>query len=139
MGKVLKKEELLQEHIYDVLVVGGGHAGIEASLAPARIGLDTLMVCGSFERIGNMPCNPSIGGPAKGILVREIDALGGQMAKTADKTALQVKMLNLSKGPAVWAMRAQSDKLEYAKYMQKVCLEQENLNIYISLFFIAFI
>ena len=133
MGKVLKKEELLQEHIYDVLVVGGGHAGIEASLAPARIGLDTLMVCGSFERIGNMPCNPSIGGPAKGILVREIDALGGQMAKTADKTALQVKMLNLSKGPAVWAMRAQSDKLEYAKYMQKVCLEQENLNIYISL------
>ena len=67
MAKVLTKEELLQEHIYDVLVVGGGHAGIEAALAPARIGLDTLMVCGSFERIGNMPCNPSIGGPAKGI------------------------------------------------------------------------
>ena len=133
MAKVLTKEEILQEHIYDVLVVGGGHAGIEASLAPARIGLDTLMVCGSFERIGNMPCNPSIGGPAKGILVREIDALGGQMAKTADMTALQLKMLNLSKGPAVWAMRVQSDKVEYAKYMQKVCLEQENLNIYISL------
>ena len=133
MAKVLTKEELLQEHIYDVLVVGGGHAGIEAALAPARIGLDTLMVCGSFERIGNMPCNPSIGGPAKGILVREIDALGGQMAKTADMTALQLKMLNLSKGPAVWAMRVQSDKVEYAKYMQKVCLEQENLNIYISL------
>ena len=91
------------------------------------------MICGSFERIGNMPCNPSIGGPAKGILVREIDALGGQMAKTADKTALQVKMLNLSKGPAVWAMRVQSDKLEYASYMQKVCKEQENLDIYISL------
>jgi tRNA uridine 5-carboxymethylaminomethyl modification enzyme len=133
MAKVLTKEEILQEHIYDVLVVGGGHAGIEASLAPARIGLDTLMVCGSFDRIGNMPCNPSIGGPAKGILVREIDALGGQMAKTADMTALQLKMLNLSKGPAVWAMRVQSDKVEYAKYMQKVCLEQENLNIYISL------
>ena len=133
MAKVLKKEELLQEHLYDVLVVGGGHAGIEAALAPARIGLDTLMVCGSFDRIGNMPCNPSIGGPAKGILVREIDALGGQMAKTADMTALQLKMLNLSKGPAVWAMRVQSDKVEYAKYMQKVCLEQENLNIYISL------
>ena len=133
MAKVLTKEELLQEHIYDVLVVGGGHAGIEAALAPARIGLDTLMVCGSFDRIGNMPCNPSIGGPAKGILVREIDALGGQMAKTADMTALQLKMLNLSKGPAVWAMRVQSDKVEYAKYMQKVCLEQENLNIYISL------
>ena len=133
MAKVLTKEELFQDHIYDVLVVGGGHAGIEAALAPARIGLDTLMVCGSFERIGNMPCNPSIGGPAKGILVREIDALGGQMAKTADMTALQLKMLNLSKGPAVWAMRVQSDKVEYAKYMQKVCLEQENLNIYISL------
>ena len=133
MAKVLTKEEILQEHIYDVLVVGGGHAGIEAALASSRIGLDTLMVCGSFDRIGNMPCNPSIGGPAKGILVREIDALGGQMAKTADMTALQLKMLNLSKGPAVWAMRVQSDKVEYAKYMQKVCLEQENLNIYISL------
>ena len=134
MGKILSLEDLeLVKDIYDIIVVGGGHAGIEAALAPARIGLKTLMVCGSFERIGNMPCNPSIGGPAKGILVREIDALGGQMAKTADKTALQVKMLNLSKGPAVWAMRVQSDKIEYASYMQSVCKNQENLDIYISL------
>ncbi len=134
MGKLLSEKELeLNKNYYDIIVVGGGHAGIEAALAPARIGLKTLMICGSFERIGNMPCNPSVGGPAKGILVREIDALGGQMAKTADKTALQVKMLNLSKGPAVWAMRVQSDKIEYSKYMQKVCSEQENLDIYISL------
>ena len=134
MGNILNKEELESlNEVYDIIVVGGGHAGIEAALAPARIGLKTLMICGSFERIGNMPCNPSIGGPAKGILVREIDALGGQMAKTADKTALQLKMLNLSKGPAVWAMRVQSDKLAYASYMQKVCSEQKNLDIYISL------
>lgn len=134
MGKVLQKSILENiDYIYDVIVVGGGHAGIEAALAPARIGLKTLMVCGSFNRIGNMPCNPSVGGPAKGILVREIDALGGQMAKTADKTALQVKMLNLSKGPAVWAMRVQSDKIAYASYMQEVCSNQENLDIYISL------
>lgn len=118
---------------YDVIVVGGGHAGIEAALAPARIGLKTLMICGAYKRIGNMPCNPSVGGPAKGILVREIDALGGQMAKSADATALQIKMLNSSKGPAVWAMRVQSDKLAYAAYMQDVCSHQENLDIYISL------
>ncbi len=134
MGNRLTKNEIrTNAYIYDVLVVGGGHAGIEASLAPARLGLKTLMVCGSFERIGNMPCNPSIGGPAKGILVREIDALGGQMAKTADKTCLQVKMLNMSKGPAVRAMRVQSDKIAYAKYMQSVVTKQDNLDIYIEL------
>lgn len=135
MSKPLTKEELLSKtnNIYDALVVGGGHAGIEAALANARVGLKTIMVCGSFKRIGNMPCNPSIGGPAKGILVREIDALGGQMAKSADKTCLQVKMLNLSKGPAVRAMRVQSDKLVYARYMQQIVTEQENLDIYIAL------
>ena len=133
MGKILEEKDLINIDEYDVIVVGGGHAGIEASLAPARIGFKTLMLCGNFKRIGNMPCNPSIGGPAKGILVREIDALGGQMAKSADKTALQIKMLNMSKGPAVWAMRVQSDKLEYAAYMQEVCKNQENLDIYIGL------
>lgn len=137
--KPFTKEELIQKlnlsdgYIYDALVVGGGHAGIEAALANARVGLQTIMICGKFERIGNMPCNPSIGGPAKGILVREIDALGGQMAKSADKTCLQVKMLNLSKGPAVRAMRVQSDKLVYAEYMQDVVTKQPNLDIYIAL------
>lgn len=132
MGRITK-EEILNKENYDIIVIGGGHAGIEAALAPSRIGLKTLMICGAFNRIGNMPCNPSIGGPAKGILVREIDALGGQMAKTADKTCLQTKMLNLSKGPAVWAMRVQSDKLAYAKYMQEVCTNEPNLDIYIDL------
>lgn len=133
MGIIFTKEELLKKNHYDVIVVGGGHAGIEAALACARMKLQTIMVCGSFERIGNMPCNPSIGGPAKGILVREIDALGGQMAKSADHTCLQVKMLNLSKGPAVRAMRVQSDKLAYAKYMQSVVVKEQNLDIYIAL------
>ncbi len=128
MAQVTK--EKITNTTYDVIVIGGGHAGIEASLAPARLNLKTLMICGNINKIGNMPCNPSIGGPAKGILVREIDALGGQMAKTADMTCLQVKMLNLSKGPAVRAMRVQSDKVAYSKYMQNVCLNQKNLDIY---------
>lgn len=122
--------EIIKNNEYDIIVIGGGHAGIEASLAPARLNLKTLMICGNVNRIGNMPCNPSIGGPAKGILVREIDALGGQMAKTADMTCLQVKMLNLSKGPAVRALRMQSDKVAYSKYMQNICLNQNNLDIY---------
>ena len=133
MNNIINKENINENTIYDCVVIGGGHAGIESALSCARCGFKTLMICGAFNRIGNMPCNPSIGGPAKGILVREIDALGGQMAKTADKTALQVKMLNISKGPAVQAMRVQSDKLEYAKYMQEVCSHQENLDIYIDL------
>ncbi len=132
MGLLTTKEKLIN-HIYDVIVVGGGHAGIEAALSSARIGHTTLMLCGNFYRIGNMPCNPSIGGPAKGILVREIDALGGEMAKAADKTAIQVKMLNISKGPAVRAMRVQSDKVAYKEYMQNVTSNTENLDIYISL------
>lgn len=105
---------------YDVIVIGGGHAGVEAALACARLKKKTLLITGNDKYIASMPCNPSIGGPAKGILVREIDALGGQMAKTADATALQFKMLNLSKGPAVRAMRVQSDKVAYASYMQEV-------------------
>ena len=115
--------------IYDVIVVGGGHAGIEAALAPARMGCKTLMVTGDINRIGHMPCNPAIGGPAKGIVVREIDALGGEMGVNTDKTHIQMRMLNTGKGPAVRALRAQADKVEYPREMQKTVLAQENLDV----------
>ncbi len=114
---------------YDVIVVGGGHAGIEASLICARNNLKTALISLSIENIGKMPCNPSIGGPAKGIVVREIDALGGQMGISADKTAIQFKILNTNKGPGVRALRVQSDKLAYAKYMQETVLNQDNLTV----------
>ncbi len=114
---------------YEVIVIGGGHAGIEAALACARLRHKTLMLTLSIDNIGKMPCNPSVGGPAKGIVVREIDALGGQMPVTADKTALQFKMLNSAKGPGVRALRVQSDKIAYKKMMQDVCLHQENLTV----------
>ena len=114
---------------YQVIVIGGGHAGIEAALACARLGHRTLMLTLSIENIGKMPCNPSVGGPAKGIVVREIDALGGQMPITADRTALQFKMLNSAKGPGVRALRVQSDKLAYKAMMQEVCLHQQNLTV----------
>ena len=114
---------------YDVIVIGGGHAGSEAALAPARMGLQTLMITGSIEMIAHMPCNPSIGGPAKGIVVREIDALGGEMGRNTDKTNIQMKMLNLSKGPAVWSLRAQADKVEYPQAMQETILNQKNLAV----------
>ena len=117
---------------YDVVVIGAGHAGIEACLSTARLGNKTLLVCGNFNTVGNMPCNPSIGGPAKGILVREIDALGGEMGKAADKTAIQFKMLNLSKGPAVQALRVQSDKPAYSKYMQEVIKNTKNLDVHVG-------
>lgn len=133
MGKLSKNPQDYENQIYDIIVIGGGHAGIEASLSAARMNKKTLMVCGNFKRAGNMPCNPSIGGPAKGIIVREIDALGGEMGKAADLTALQFKLLNSSKGPAVRALRVQSDKVEYPKYMQNVILETPNLDVLESL------
>ena len=115
--------------MYDIIVVGGGHAGIEACLAGARIGKKTLLVTSHFENVGSLPCNTSIGGPAKGIIVREIDALGGQMGKTSDATYLQLKMLNTAKGPGVQSLRAQADKKAYPRYMQNILKQQENLDI----------
>jgi len=116
-------------NMYDIVIIGGGHAGIEAALASARTNNKTLMICGNFSKVGHMPCNPSIGGPAKGIVVREIDALGGEMGRNADLTFLQMKMLNTSKGPAVRALRAQADKIDYPKRMQQTIKQQENLDV----------
>ncbi|MFO7969502.1 MAG: tRNA uridine-5-carboxymethylaminomethyl(34) synthesis enzyme MnmG [Bacillota bacterium] len=115
--------------MYDAIVIGGGHAGNEAAIALAKLNNKTLLVTGNLKMVSFMPCNPSIGGPAKGTLVREIDALGGVMAKIADKTTLQMKMLNKSKGPAVRALRAQSDKLEYPKEMLKTLKNTNNLTL----------
>ena len=115
--------------MYDVIVVGGGHAGCEAALAASRIGLSTALFSMNIDMIASMPCNPSVGGPAKGIVVREIDALGGEMGRNADLTALQFKMLNTTKGPGVRSLRVQSDKIEYKKRMQEVLLHQENLDV----------
>ena len=114
---------------YEVIVVGGGHAGIEACLASARLNHKTLLVTSNTNNIADMPCNPSIGGPAKGIVVREIDALGGEMAKNTDKSSLQMKMLNTKKGPAVRALRAQADKVIYKEEMLKTLSSQDNLDI----------
>ncbi|MBR2545520.1 MAG: tRNA uridine-5-carboxymethylaminomethyl(34) synthesis enzyme MnmG [Erysipelotrichaceae bacterium] len=113
----------------DVIVVGGGHAGCEAALATARVGLKTVLCTLDINWIASMPCNPSVGGPAKGIVVREIDALGGEMGKNADKTALQFKMLNTAKGPGVRSLRVQSDKIAYKKAMQETLLHQKNLEV----------
>ncbi|MGI6360617.1 MAG: tRNA uridine-5-carboxymethylaminomethyl(34) synthesis enzyme MnmG [Acholeplasmatales bacterium] len=113
----------------DVIVVGGGHAGIEAAIATAKLNKKTLLITGSLKRVGFMSCNPSIGGPAKGVVVREIDALGGMQAKFVDQTKIQIKMLNRSKGPAVWALRAQIDKVEYPKVALKALQQQENLEL----------
>ncbi|MGL4662553.1 MAG: tRNA uridine-5-carboxymethylaminomethyl(34) synthesis enzyme MnmG [Culicoidibacterales bacterium] len=114
---------------YDVIVVGGGHAGVEAAHAAAKIGVKTALITASISNIAAMPCNPSIGGPAKGIVVREVDALGGLMGQITDNTALQMKMLNLSKGPGVHSLRAQADRLAYPRKVQQYLLEMENLDV----------
>lgn len=118
---------------YEIIVVGGGHAGCEAALASARKGHKTLLVTGNIKNIADMPCNPSIGGSAKGVVVREIDALGGEMGRNADKSLLQLKMLNSAKGPAVQALRSQADKMTYPENMCKTLFAQENLEIKESL------
>ena len=114
---------------FDVAVVGAGHAGIEAALAAARMGMRTVCLTVSLDAVGNMPCNPAIGGTGKGHLVRELDALGGEMAKAADKACIQYRMLNRGKGPAVWSLRAQADRREYQQVMKQTLEQQENLTL----------
>ncbi|PTV97912.1 tRNA uridine 5-carboxymethylaminomethyl modification enzyme [Halanaerobium saccharolyticum] len=114
---------------YDVIVIGAGHAGCEASLAPARMGMKTLTLTVSLDHVAFMPCNPSLGGPGKSHIVREIDALGGEMAKNMDETMIQIRMLNTSKGPAVHGLRGQSDKDEYHKRMKQVLEQEDNIDL----------
>ena len=114
---------------YDIVVVGAGHAGCEAALACARLGKKTIVFTVSIDSIALMPCNPNIGGSSKGHLVRELDALGGEMGKNIDKTFIQSKMLNTSKGPAVHSLRAQADKQDYSREMRRTMENTENLTI----------
>ena len=131
VGKLLERNDRMEYKMgdYEVAVIGAGHAGIEAALAAARLGAKTAIFTMSLDAIGNMPCNPSIGGTAKGHLVREIDALGGEMGKAADATFLQSRMLNRGKGPAVHSLRVQSDRDEYHKEMKYRLELQDDLDI----------
>ena len=113
----------------DIAVIGAGHAGIEAALAAARLGLDTVCFTVNLDSVGNMPCNPAIGGTGKGHLVRELDALGGEMAKAADRACIQYRMLNLGKGPAVHSLRAQADRRRYSEIMKHTLEKQEHLRL----------
>src|SRR3954465_239734 len=121
------KENKLRD--FEIIVIGGGHAGIEASLISSKLGHQVALITLDKKKIGLMPCNPSVGGVAKGIVVREIDALGGEMGKAADTTSLQFKLLNTSNGPAVQALRVQSDKIAYSRYMQRVVNKKKNLTV----------
>jgi len=120
---------MVNPYQYDVIVVGGGHAGCEAALAASRLGAKTLLITSNIDNIALMPCNPAIGGPGKGHVAREIDALGGEMAKNADKNTIHLRMLNTSKGPAMWALRAQIDKKAYSQEMIRTLQSQENLDL----------
>src|SRR5688572_7679573 len=115
--------------IFDVIVIGAGHAGVEAALAASRMGCATLLLSTNIDTIGQMSCNPAIGGLAKGHLAREIDALGGEMGKNTDMTGLQFRMLNTKKGPSVWAPRAQADKKAYQFRLKWICEKETNLDI----------
>jgi tRNA uridine 5-carboxymethylaminomethyl modification enzyme len=114
---------------FDIIVIGGGHAGCEAALVCARMGMRTAMVTLQKHRIGYMPCNPAVGGLAKGHLVKELDALGGEIGRATDRAGIQFRMLNRSKGPAVWSPRAQVDKYLYGRIMRDTVENQENLSI----------
>ena len=117
------------EETYDAIVIGAGHAGCEAALAMARMGIETIIFTVSMDSVAMMPCNPNIGGSSKGHLVREIDALGGEMGKNIDKTYIQSKILNRSKGPAVHSLRAQADKVEYTKQMRMTMQNTDHLTL----------
>ena len=113
----------------DIAVIGAGHAGIEAALAAARMGLDTVCFTVNLDSVGNMPCNPAIGGTGKGHLVRELDAMGGEMGVAADKACIQYRMLNRGKGPAVYSLRAQADRRHYQEVMKQTLEQQDHLRV----------